>query len=336
LKGKVGLEWVLIALVALAYLGNFFAPWGFKSPLLATAGGGPTAVQQGQLACPSGLTTLTAYSAVRSALSGSLNYTGSPVAYTLSDGSTVVATDTSNGGSSLSYKSTAIPCTPETYGSGIVLYALSNSTLNGAKSELLTYGGATSVQKELVSSYIAPLTFVIRDAALANLSNPSTGSTTSVTETNAVAMGAGSARTGYIDVWEATAASQYGSDDGGILWAIDTVNSTAFSDNAISLQSASPGFDLTPVSCSAYKAGSFDSANRCYKSRAIKVTDATLRIAFTIVADNGIDPTTTNPVIYVEDINYALDTNSKVILDTMKSDGTQIGAAQNKITFSIS
>lgn len=324
--GGAGLIAILVILVIGAVL--VLPMMGIEFAVTGQPGVPPT------VNCPD--TTVLAYSAAKNTLNSSIEYQAGSVIYTNLAGNQIIASDTMTSGSSKTYKSTTIPCTPDTYGNGLIAYAVADASRTSDKKGPLKFGGgATSVTVDFAQPDSDQLTGVMYDTALTNTSTPSTGTKGTPSETTAVAMSAGDSRSGYVDFWEATGKSQYGSDHDGILWCIDTVNSAAFTDNSIALNSQTAGFSLTPIDCNTYpKSTSVDSCNICYKSRAIKATDSRIRIAWTMNNDGGSDAgASDDPLLYIEDLVYFEDTDGVVKLGTHDSAGTNKGETQVKLTW---
>lgn len=323
-----GIAIVAILLLVVGFMTNWFTTMP-QWPAAGTVPGAPT----GPADCPD--TTVYGYSAARNDLNSSLEYQAGSVVYTKSDGATIVASDTMTAGASLSYKSTTIPCTTDTYGGGVYAYALADAARASDKSSLLKFNGGTSITADLIQQDTDQTTLVMYDTTLSNTSSPSTGTKGTPSETTAVAMSAGDSRSGYFDIWQATGKAQYGSSHDGLLWCVDTVDSAAFTDNAISLSSQTAGFTLSPVDCGLFpKATSVDSCNKCYKSRAILATDSRIRVAWTMTNDGGSDAgASSDPLLYIEDIAYFQDTDGKVKLGTHDSSGTNVGESQVSLTW---
>lgn len=327
MKGMSNILAVIVAGVAIFALFYFVGPW-LQTGEIPTGPSGPT-----QTECPD--TTIYAQVAARNNLNSSLEYQAGSIVVTKSDGESVVASGTANVGTSKSYEPVTIPCSPETYNNGVYVYMVADAARASDKSSLLNFAGSTSVFADLVQEDTDQLTFIMYDTTLSNTSTPNTGSSGTVSEASATAMSAGDSRSGYIDAWQATGKAQYGSHHDGLLWCIDTVDSSAFTDDSISLSSQTSGFTLTPVDCELYsKTTSVDSCNICYKSRAIKATDSRIRLAWTMTNDGGSDcGATDDPVAYVEDIVYFEDTDSTVKVGTHDSSGTNKGETQCTITW---
>ena len=239
--------------------------------------------------------------AVRNTLSTtSLDYNVNTV-YAVADGvDSPVTSVATTGGSTLSYGSLSIPCPASIKG---YLYAVGSATNNSAKVayDVSKGNGAPVV---IQSSDVSNITMTIRDSTLANLSAPGAGS--SNTETTAVTMGASATRNGYLDAYATTGSASLGENE--LWWAIDTVDSSVFSDKAMSLSvaSAPTGWYLTEMVCPSSLA-SFDSANRCYKSPRITSADGTIRLGFVLSSDLGNPGSSADPRVYVEDPQYFLD-----------------------------
>jgi hypothetical protein len=329
MKGISGVAALLV--VALLLVGGWFLfNGGLQFPSGTVVPGGTDRVV-GE--CPE--TTVYGYAAARNNLNSSLEYQAGSAVYTKSDGKSVIASDTLTGGVSKTYASATIPCTTEIYKGGIYVYALADTARASDKVGPFYFNGGTSITADMIQEDTDQTTLVMYDTTLSNTSSPSTGTKGTPSETTAVAMSAGDSRSGYFDIWQATGKAQYGSHHDGLLWCIDTVDSAAFTDNGISLNSQTAGFSLTPIDCGLYpKATSVDSCNKCYKSRAIVATDSRIRMAWTMTNDGGSDAgASSDPLLYIEDIVYFEDTDGLVKLGTHDSSGTNKGETQVKLTW---
>lgn len=243
----------------------------------------------------------------------------------------LIASGTSDGSSTMTYTSLNIPCSADKLSGKAAVLASTAAPGTLVNSKVVTYAfgaGETAIQKIIGSSNSTSLQFTIRNTALTNTSE-TTQTANSANETGATTMGASATRSGYIDIEGVTAAAQFGSDNGGILWVVDTSDSAVFSDNAISLSSSN--IQLTGVACPA-RALSFDSGNRCYKSPAIKTSDGLVRVSWSMTSDLGNPGTSADPRVYLEDLQ-SFEEDSKLVEDIYNKGGNNLGVSRQTVGF---
>ncbi len=258
------------------------------------------------------------------------DYTRASIVAFGSDGQ-LVATGTSDGSATLTFTDLNIPCQPGKLTGTINV--LSGTTDPGSAVNYVTgtydlTGGRLSDQVILAASNNTNLNLCIR--ATTDRSNVTEGCDTANTanETAAVTMGANDVRSRIITFQGVTGSSQFGSQL-GLLWQIDTVDSTVFADKSIALSS---GFvALTEVDCP-QRATSFNSANRCYTSPAIKTSDGLLEATVTISADLGNPGSSADPFVYIDDIQ-CFEEDAQLVCDTHDKGGTNVGVARQRLAF---
>jgi len=330
--GKNKLMYTAGIFFVIAFLLGGFAQYGYSLQSLGV-GAGDTNVRVATANCPAVATT--GYSAVKNPVNTSTNFLASSVAYTDPTGSILVK-DTATGGSSISPKSTTIPCTPSVYANGVYVYALPAERLSSGRSALLKFNGGTSVQETIDAYSYMNLSIYSRNTGYTNTSSQVSDDTTNIAHTQpvAVAVGSGGSTSGYLIVTESTSNSAYGSPHTGILFGYDNVD-TAIGANDLTLGVSGGSYSLTPVACSTYSnIANKLSLDKCYLGRAITAKDAEIQFTYTIAGGLG-DPTT-DPILYMAPIEYVEDIGNKIILDGYKSDGTVAGTSVQKFTFNLS
>lgn len=308
----------VIALVAqnMGFFGVTSQPQGFQP--IPPAGGN----------CPTDGSGLDVKASSRNAENSSIEYQAASFKVETAGVLGVTGTGTAGASETLTTLS-GVPCSPR---SGKV-YALSTTALASAVADYSVPNGDTQAIVRLIQPDASQAQTKLFDTAL---TNTSVDFAATQTETTAVDMSAGGTRSGYLDIKAPTGSSVFGGPEVvGMLWLIDTVDGDAFTDTAISLSSLAADFQLTEVDCATYaKALSKDSANRCYTSRALKASDGEKRIQWSMSNNAGTNAgASSDPILYVEDIQYAQDTDGKMVYMPFTSDGTNVGAAQVKLTW---
>ncbi len=279
----------------------------------------------------SGITTITLNTAGRNPLNNTLEYMGSTFYVVPSDsGGQPVASGTGTAGSTLTYTAVSVPCSAGAFAGKV--YAVADASASSDVADYSISGTGGNVVLNNVPD-TATLTIISRDSTLVNTS---ISATASGSETTATGMSAGDSRNGYIDLSVATGKAQYGSGHDGLVFCVDTVDSSAFSDSGmtVSVSSVPFGWTLSEIPCSNYpKTSAYDSCNRCYKSPAIKASDGTVRLAWTMNNDLADAGASSDPIMYIEDVVYAQDTDGKIVLGTHNSGGTNLGESQCKYTW---
>ena len=263
--------------------------------------------------------------AAKNSLNSSLEYQAAD--FRVIANGNVVNTGTGTAGSTLTYTTIAIPCSPRTG----TIYALASADIVSAK-------GTYTVREDDTTGY---LIMNQPDSSQAQLklfdttfTNTSVDFAATQTETTAVAMSAGDSRNGYLDIKAPTGKSQYGGPESdGILWAIDTVDGAAFGDDDIALSSSQ--ITLREVDCDTYtNARSKDSADRCYTSAAIKASDGEKRLSWTMTNGGGSDAgASSDPILYVEDLQYYEENDGTIQYGAFTSGGTNAGESQVALTW---
>lgn len=337
-KGVSDLVWVIAVVAILFGVGVLhYNGQGFStsSPTTqtqtVTPGGQTTSQQASTFLCNNGGSTNPLYVSDQNTLltAGGTVYQSAPVAVIGSDGR-LLATGTTTAGSTLSYTTVNVPCGANANGF-VYLTAGNGNTVNSARlpydvaSKLNDYAQFT--QGNVSGLYLAM--YGNTNSNTSALDGGVVGTIQTATESAATAMGAGSVRSGYIFLSVSNATSQFGSTDGGIIFAIDTVDSSVFSDNAISLSSAN--IALTPITCPASEV-SMHSANRCYSAPAIKTSNGNIRIDWTMNADLGNPGASADPVLYIDDVQY-FQQNSGVVQGTATSANSDVGAPVETVTW---
>jgi len=250
-------------------------------------------------------------------------YSAADLALFGSDGALVV---TGTSVSNSAYTSNSVPCSPTAVkGNAYVISGTSGKTNSASKPyDLTTF---TDQQLSIPVSNMSQLTMAMYNTAYVNLTDGPTTSNTA-NESAATTVGSGETRTVNLQVKATTANAQFGSDDGGLIWAVDTVDSTVFSDMAVSLSSTN--VQLVSVECSA-RVASYASANRCYKSPAIKASDGLLTVSITQTADLGNPGATADPKIYVIDVQHFEEDNA-LKTDGFNKAGSDVGTSNQVIT----
>lgn len=340
-KKTSGATYALVGLVAVAVLVYVGVTMGFvKTP--AQAAGGVTIVSGPQVAgepIPSaitktceGITTISLSAAARNPLNPSPEYHAAALRTVGKEGQvgivgkgdlpggTITATATGTAGVTLSYATVSIPCNLENFDGEI--YATPTALLSSGKAVYKIEG--TGGQIVLLQPNTTAMNFTFRNNALSNTSDI----VRTATESTASAMNAGDSRTGYLDLEIAgnTTYGQYGASGLGILWTLDTVTSSVFSDKALSITTSD--IVLTEVDCLQYpKTAAVRSANRCWLTDPITTSSGMIRLRWTLTADGGTDPgASDDPVLYLNDIHFIEDQDSMIRIGTHNSAGTDQGA----------
>jgi hypothetical protein len=328
MKGKSNpLVWILALVVVALALGWVSIP---QTPYSVVPTGQQTIGQQvtSALTCQDDGSNTLDIATLNSLVTHTL-YSNGNIAVVGADG-TIVATDTTSGGTSLTYSATDIPCAPNAVKGSVYVYAgttvpLSGNALNSVKASYDV--SSISAQKIIPVSNVSSLYLRMYDSANQNLS---AGSQNTTTENDATAMGTGSVKSGKIQLYVTNSSSQYGSDDGGLIWAIDNGNSAAFSANSISL--SSNYFALTPITCPT-RVSAIDAADRCYHSRALKSSDGVMYVDY--IATSDIGNPTADITIYIEDPQYILE-GGRIVQDSFDASNTNVGGIQQTAIVNIS
>ena len=293
----------------------------------------------------------------------SIDYRVSTIALVIGD--TIVDTDTSTGGTTLSWKVLDVDCADR---SGLVI-AKTTATVGGGSKAFTIAPERTSIEVLVVGANAsANLSKSILSNTYANVSNPTNNYGGNLTEFSSTAMGKGDTRSGYIDVKMANSYAVYGGseskidakytayggdagmvDVGGILWGIDTISSSVFSDSSgFSLSVSSGGLQLTEVSCSRFPNEQAKySLNRCWTSKAIGQGKSTglaaanaisgdNRLAVSIFADLGDPSAADDPKLYMIPINWYEDKTedrSVYLYGGVDSNSAYIGLEPNAFAF---
>jgi len=324
-----------IAFAAIAWQGWLGGGFGTQGQIQQIQIPGQQAPTTGsKLGLCSGINTLTLNVAVKDGLNASTNYLANSIRVIPTGGNFPSATGTANGSNSLSYAAVNVPCNEQAF-SGKV-YAVQSSTLNSAVKDYSITG--TSGTAVLEASIGDELRVTMYDTTGAT--NTSESQAVSPTEQGATAMNSGDSRDGIIFVYPGNDAfvsyGTAGSDGNGIVWIWDSVDASAFTDNAFSMSSTS-GYNLVSVQCTdprVAKAASVDSGNRCWLGRPITTEDSVQKFAWTLRADGGGTPgATSDPILYVEDMHYFDEIDGTIGFGAFNSAGTNLGQSQTKITW---
>lgn len=335
MKGKtkvnnvlVGVFLVVVIIGAVFFVGNYT---GFiKGQIAQPSGGGvaqPAAPTTDLRNCQ-GITALKLSTAVRNPLNSTTQYLASKVDAVVSG--QVVGTVTTTAGSTLSFADLTFPCTMENFAGDV--YVIATSTQNSAHDTYSISG--TSATKTLNAPPAGAITLTWLDF---NTGVNTSVASTATTQGTAVALDAGQSVNAKLLVTPPSAAfSQYGSTDGGVLIAINTVNSAAYTDKAVALSSSD--VPLTEVVCTSYaKEASVDNAKRCYKTGAISTNSAASIISVRIANDGGASAgASDDPVVYFEPIQYYEDTDGTIKIGAFNTGGTAVGLSASKATFNAS
>ena len=334
MKGKMSMSAILLIIVVLGIAGYYFYTQGAISTQTfsptTTLGAGEV------IKCGAG-TILYANVVAYNPLNSSTDYPPVSVVVTDSSGNIIASGTTTYSTTTKTYAAITVPCSQDAISNGVMVYGLAGLSPNvtSGASGLKSFGGGNYVAADLVVPRSSELWLVTRDTALANTSSSGYSTVSNkITENAATAMSAGETRSFYIDVQPSGGSRQFGSDSGGVVVAIDTVDATAFTDKALSL-SATGSWQLTEVACSMYpNVVSQLSANRCYKASALKASAGLQRIYGTLENDGGTSAgATSDPIIYMCDVQYGTDVSgARVIQDCFKSDGTNLGEINPSIT----
>jgi|SRR3990167_1810772 len=302
----------------------------------------PPPVPTLSLECPS--TSITAEVVAGLGLTQNTTYVAT-TAYVVPAGKNVpIASGLTTPGTTLTFKSVTVPCA-DSYSSGVYVYLINGTTgsFSSTKSDLLQYivrdsnGNAISKKNSVtyngVVQGLSTLTMTWRSTA--DSSNVSDSTDNNIVESSATAMAKGTSRSRYLDLSIVPTASQLGSVSDGIAMVIDTVNSSVFSNSAISLElvSAPPGWSLTKVDCSKYNNIKNQlSADICYATPVITSISGTpaVRLKVTETPDVGTPSASSDPVIYFKGIYYGTDNTpvlGNIIVDGYDSSGTALGEA---------
>lgn len=256
-------------------------------------------------------------------------YTRANIAAVSSSGK-VAATGTSSGGATISYTTLSVPCS-DLKGLAYVYSGTSDpgSSVNSVSAPYDTSGGAKADQVVLSASNVTGLNWCIRAVTDRSNVSESCDDGNSANETSAVTMAADAVRSRIVTFIGTTGGAQFGTDSHGLIWSIDTADSTVFSDNAISVSS---GFVLlSPIDCPA-RIRSQNSAERCWKSGPVKTSDGQLEATVTISADLGNPGTSADPVLFVDDVQ-CFEEDGIIVCDTHTKGGTNVGAARQRVGF---
>lgn len=320
-------------MVGMIAIGTGYWKLPFQASTVATT---TTATGETVDRCPSGLSTLPTVLNARNGLNTSDDYPPAGFAITGNDAKTIVpsGTGTQTYASTITSTSISIPCTGDVYNHGAYAFVTGDTVVNSAKSTLLKFDGSNAIAYQFDTPRVATLKLEVMDNTFTNTTATAGGYST-ITESSATDMSAnGPSRDGYLDITLVNGASAYGSKDGGVLFVIDTVDSKAFTDSAITLSSGNLALsEVSDYRTSYPNVASQDSANRVYKSAQITSAMANPRIAWMMRNDGGTSATTTSdPVLYIEDIQYAK-YGQTIIQDAFDPSGNNLGASQVSLTW---
>lgn len=213
------------------------------------------------------------------------------------------------------------------------IYLLSSTTSNGQKVPFDSY--SLTKNYDIVGSNSTRVGIDIFNSAFTAISASGGGYALNTTEQT---IGAGGTLTGYLDFKPNQTIGQYGSDDGGVLFAVDSKNTAKISKQGVTLTSSN--IPLTKIDCGsvANLAGAY-SADVCYKAPALKSTGGPVRVQYNIQADIA-DPVKTATdsdavVIYVEDFNYARDTDGTVKMLVKDGASADIGQSASNVQINV-
>jgi hypothetical protein len=275
-----------------------------------------------------GITSLRIPTAVRNPLNSTTQYLAAKVDAVV--GGQIVGTVTSTAGATLTFANLDFPCTLDNFNGDI--YVVAGATQNSVKDTYAISG--TSVTKTVAAPPASNIRLTWLDFAT-GVNTSEIGTTT--TQGTATALSAGSSANAklQIDV-PTTAFTQYGATDLGVLIAVNTVNTAAYTDKAVSISSSD--LPLTEVSCADYaKIQSVDNAKRCYKTRAISTNDAAVIMNVRVSNDAGTSAgSSDDPVIYFEPLQYFEDTDGTIKIGAFNAGGTAVGLTHSSATYNAS
>lgn len=312
---------------------------------LGSPGAGNTP-SSGTNKCPS--TSVTGSSAARNFENVSQFYQGTTIYY-VGTNDVILASDTLNGGSTLSYKSTTIPCTPDSYNGPITVYAVASSTANSGTAGPLYFANSNSLPTTVISQTSASaLEGGMLNSQLGNTSQTKNalayssgvnGARDKVNETGSTAIALGSSRSGYIEFWVSSGSTVFGGPKAGagVQITISVQNKSVFTANALSLTNNQGASDLTEVtSTNPYpRVTALRSGDREYIMSAPKASGGVYRLAYTLRNDAGTQSSTaSNPIIYIDALNYFLDTTGKIAYDGFDGANNVVGISGIRYTFS--
>lgn len=213
------------------------------------------------------------------------------------------------------------------------IYLLGSTTANGQKVPFDSY--SLTKNYDIVGTNSTRVGQDIYNSAFSAISASGGGYALNTTEQT---IGAGGTLSGYIDYKANQTIGQYGSDDGGVLFAVDIKNTAKISKQAVTLTSSN--IQLTKVDCGsvANLAGAY-SADVCYKAPALKSSMGPVRVQYNIQADIA-DPVKTATdsdavVIYVEDYNYARDIDGTIKMLVKDGSSTDIGQSASSVQINV-
>ena len=208
------------------------------------------------------------------------------------------------------------------------IYLLSSTSQNGLKSAFDSY--SLTKNYDLLNTNSSRLVFTLRNNAYTSIAGTASPQTANITSQ---ALGQGGSVTYYMDIEvNETGSSQFGSADGGFVFAVDNQDTTVWAKDDVSIT----GEGVSSVACSNYPGlESADSADICFKSPAITSGHGLYRYTLSIKASLG-EPSNDNLVIYAEDVNYARDTDGSIKLLTKDTANADIGESQGSLTLNFS
>lgn len=218
------------------------------------------------------------------------------------------------------------------------IVAISTTAINGDNTSFTIPKDRIDVNINLNTPDLVLPAVVIRDDSNNNLSSPSTGDTDgTIVETTPESIGKGVTFTRQIKLWIPTP-GQYGSDTGGLLFGINTVNAQKFGDKDIVLTSESGKLPIKEVSCGDFKnAESAQNLKRCYTSGPISQTDSGIvYLTLTGTPNKGDPGASDDPILNIDDINWGEDDlTGEPVLAAYTNGLVDIGGTNVKMTFNL-
>lgn len=237
--------------------------------------------------------------------------------------------DTATGGTSPTQTKLTANC-----GSRGYIYSLGSTTYVGGRVQYSANDIRSSY--EIPASNATRPVFFIYHANMSNASALIAGTEGYTVATDAITMTTGNSWSGHIYMNSNQSSMQFGSDDGGVMFAISLPQKDAISENAVSLSSNSGSYPLVKQACPAEYV-SFDNAapTLCYRAPAYKSSTGLVDLILSIRADVGNPTIADSPVVYIEAIDYVLDTSGKVKLGTFDTSGTRQTALNGNLTIEL-
>jgi len=340
---KQPIVWVVVAVLFFAGAISLSAPYfepskipfigsmlGGTTASVAGTPSGPTSVASDGTVCqrPTGGNTATLGVLVRNTQNSTYEQMASTTWLTDLSGVTQTSVTTTDAAAKAYASMTPVPCIDG------YLYTLADTDTNSQKVKADSL--VPNQNKEIQGSKASRLLFSVYTNTLGNDSSNGNVQNSVEMNTSTHAIASGGSFQGYIDVDFQQASAQFGSDDGGIIVAVDHNLAVYSRENGVKVTSQTGGVTLSPISCPS-DVVTYLNGDTCYKISALnKNTPTPVRLSYTVKADLGEPGASDDVSIFFQDNQYFLDQDGTIRLGAFNSAGTDQGVARNRVTVDVS